>query len=391
VLTYARRTAIVGIGATEFSKDSGRTPMSMAVEACLAACADAGVEPSAVNGMALYSMEKNYEIEVARNLGIPELTFFSMVNHGGGGACSTVSMASMAVHTGAADYVLVYRAFNERSWRRFGSGVQGQHESAEANDISFSWSSPFGLLTPAQWAGMFATRYMHQYGATSEDFGRIAVADRRHAATNPAAFFFGKPITLEDHQDSRIISDPLRLLDCCQESDGGQALLITTLDRARESGRPPVVVAAAAQGVAEDQWMMRSYYRDDITGLPEMGVVARQLWESAELGPADIQTAVLYDHFSPLVLPQFEEFGFCARGEARDFIADGNIEMGGDLPINTHGGQLGEAYIHGLNGIAEAVRQVRGTSVNQVEAVTNVLVTAGAGLPTSGLVLSTES
>jgi acetyl-CoA acetyltransferase len=152
-----------------------------------------------------------------------------------------------------------------------------------------------------------------------------------------------------------------------------------------------VVVAAAAQGVAEDQWMMRSYYRDDITGLPEMGVVARQLWESAELGPADIQTAVLYDHFSPLVLPQFEEFGFCARGEARDFIADGNIEMGGDLPINTHGGQLGEAYIHGLNGIAEAVRQVRGTSVNQVEAVTNVLVTAGAGVPTSGLVLSTES
>ena len=122
-----------------------------------------------------------------------------------------------------------------------------------------------------------------------------------------------------------------------------------------------------------------------------MGVVARQLWESAELGPADIQTAVLYDHFSPLVLPQFEEFGFCARGEARDFIADGNIEMGGDLPINTHGGQLGEAYIHGLNGIAEAVRQVRGTSVNQVEAVTNVLVTAGAGVPTSGLVLSTES
>ena len=152
-----------------------------------------------------------------------------------------------------------------------------------------------------------------------------------------------------------------------------------------------MVVAAAAQGVAEGQWMMRSYYRDDITGLPEMGVVARQLWESAELGPADIQTAVLYDHFSPLVLPQFEEFGFCARGEARDFIADGNIEMGGDLPINTHGGQLGEAYIHGLNGIAEAVRQVRGTSVNQVEAVTNVLVTAGAGVPTSGLVLSTES
>lgn len=388
MLEYARKTAIAGIGATEFSKDSGRTPMQLATEACLAACADAGLEPSKVNGMVVYSAERNTEIEVARNLGIPELTHFSMVHHGGGAACGTVALAAQAVYSGAADYVLCYRAFNERSWHRFGQGVQDQHNSPEAFDVSFSWTSPFGLLTPAQWVAMFATRYMYETGATSEDFGRVAVADRKHAATNPKAFFYEKPITLEEHQASRWIVEPLHLLDCCQESDGGQALLVTTAERAADLAQKPAIIAAAAQGVAEDQHMMRSYYRDDITGIPEMGVVARQLWESTGLGPDDIQTATIYDHFTPLVLPQLEEFGFCAKGEAKDFIADGAIELGGRLPINTNGGQLGEAYIHGMNGIAEGVRQIRGTSVNQVPDVVNTLVTAGTAVPTSGLILS---
>jgi acetyl-CoA acetyltransferase len=136
--------------------------------------------------------------------------------------------------------------------------------------------------------------------------------------------------------------------------------------------------------------MMKSYYRESITGIPEMGLCARQLWDDTGLGPEDIQTAVLYDHFTPLVLPQLEEFGFCKRGEARDFIQDGSIEIGGKLPLNTHGGQLGEAYIHGMNGIAEGVRQVRGTSVNPVPDVENVLVTAATAVPTSALILSRD-
>ena len=388
MLNFARQTAIAGIGATEFSKNSGRTPMQLATEACLAACADAGVDPTQVNGIVTFSAEKNTDIEVARNLGIPELTHFSNIPHGGGAACGVIAQAAMAIWSGAAEMVLCYRAFNERSWHRFGSGVQGAHGSPEAFDVSFSWTSPFGLLTPAQWVGMFATRYMHEYGATTEDFGRVAVADRRHAANNPAAFFYERPITLEEHQESRWITEPLRLLDCCQESDGGQALLVTSAERAADLAQPVAVVAAASQGSAYDQHMMRSYYRDDITGIPEMGVVANQLWKSTGLGPGDMQTAVIYDHFTPLVLPQLEEFGFCAPGEAKDFVADGNIEMGGGLPINTNGGQLGEAYIHGMNGIAEGVRQIRGTSVNQVSNVENVLVTAGTAVPTSGLILS---
>jgi acetyl-CoA acetyltransferase len=136
--------------------------------------------------------------------------------------------------------------------------------------------------------------------------------------------------------------------------------------------------------------MMTSYYRPSITGLPEMGLIARQLWNTTGLGPDDIQTAIIYDHFTPLALPQLEEFGFCGRGEARDFIKNGTIELGGPLPINTHGGQLGEAYIHGMNGIAEGVRQVRGTSVNQVPDVEHVLVTAGTMVPTSALILGVD-
>ena len=384
------QAAIVGIGATEFSKESGRSELSLACESVTAAIEDAGLEPSDVDGMVTFTMENNPEIEVARNVGIGSLRHFSRVHYGGGAACGTVALAAMAVATGAADVVVCYRAFNERSGRRFGSGVQDLPNAATSERAAYSWTSPYGLLTPASWVAMVARRYMHEYGVTSEDFGRVAVVDRKHAATNPAAWFHEQPITLEEHQASRWIVDPLHLLDCCQESDGGQALVVTTAERARDLRQPPVIVSAAAQGAGADQWNMTSFYRDDIAQLPEMAVVVGELWESSGLGPADVQTAILYDHFTPYVLMQLEEFGFCGRGEAAGFIKDGRIEVGGQLPLNTHGGQLGEAYIHGMNGIAEAVRQVRGTSVNQVADVEHVLVTAGTGVPTSGLILGID-
>jgi acetyl-CoA acetyltransferase len=283
--------------------------------------------------------------------------------------------------------VVVYRAMNERSWYRFGAGSYGFGATPFFENVNYGWYMPHGLHTPAAWVGMFARRYMHTYGATSEDFGRISVAARDFAATNPQAFFHGKPITLEDHQNSRWICEPLRLLDCCQESDGAVAMVITSVERARDLKQKPVVIKAAAQGISEGQQIMTSFYRDDITGLPEMGLVARQVWAQSGLAPADIQTAVIYDHFTPFVLPQLEEFGFVGRGEAKDFVRAGHHTRGGLLPINTHGGQLGEAYIHGMNGIAEGVRQVRGSAVNQVEGVHNVLVTAGTGVPTSALIL----
>jgi acetyl-CoA acetyltransferase len=381
------RGAIVGIGATEFSKDSGRSDLQLAIEACEAAIADAGITPAQVDGMVTFTQDTNPEIEIAKNLGVGDLSFFSRIHHGGGAACGTIQQAVLAVDAGVADYVVCYRAFNERSGHRFGGGVQDRAPAATAESAHFSWYAPFGLLTPASWVAMFATRYMHEYGATSEDFGRIAVADRRHAAANPKAWFYEKPITLQEHQESRWIVEPLHLLDCCQESDGGQAIVITTPARAADAPNGSVIVRSVAQGAATGQEMMTSYYRESISGLPEMGLIARQLWNTTGLGPDDIQAAIIYDHFTPLALPQLEEFGFCGRGEARDFLKDGNIELGGRLPVNTNGGQLGEAYIHGMNGIAEGARLIRGTSTNQPEGVEHVLVTAGTMVPTSALVL----
>jgi acetyl-CoA acetyltransferase len=386
-MSLAGKAAIVGIGATEFSKDSGRSELRLAAEAVRAAIADAGLTPGDVDGLVSFSMDNNTEIAVAREVGIPSLTFFSRIQYGGGAACATVQQAAMAVATGVADVVVCYRAFNERSGHRFGQVSTALANAPTSSGIDAGWSYPMGLGTPAGQVAMIARRYIHEYGATSEDFGRVAVADRRHAATNPNAFFYGKPITLEEHQASRWIVEPLHLLDCCQESDGGVALVVTSIERARDLPNPPAVIRGAAQGSGADQYVMTSYYRDGLTGLPEMGLVGEQLWRQAGLAPEDVDVAVLYDHFTPFVLIQLEELGFCPRGEARNFIADGALEVGGRLPLNPHGGQLGEAYIHGMNGISEGVRQVRGAAVNQVEDVEHVLVTAGTGVPTSGLVL----
>jgi acetyl-CoA acetyltransferase len=379
------KAAIAGIGQTEFSKASGRSELQLACESIKAALDDAGLSPRDVDGLVTFTMDSSEEAEVARNLGIQRLTLFSRIPYGGGGACAVVMQAAMAIATGAADVVVCYRAFNERSGMRFGGAAMG---GAAMLPPFLDMYGPYGLLTPASWVALQARRYMHEYGVTNEDFGRVAVVDRKHAATNPAAWFYQRPITLEEHQSSRWIVEPvLRLLDCCQESDGGVALVVTTPERARDLRQPPALVAAAAQGAAAEGEMMTSYYRDEISGLPEMGVVARKLWSESGLRPADVQTAFLYDHFTPFVLVQLEELGFCARGEGKDFATVENLSIGGALPINTSGGLLGEAYIHGMNGITEAVRQIRGTACNQVADVEHVLVTAGTGCPTSGLIL----
>ena len=383
----SRRAAICGIGQTEFSKESGRTELQLACECVKAALDDAGLSPADVDGLVTFTMDTTEEIDVVRNLGIGELSMFSRVPYGGGAAAGTVLQAAMAVATGVADVVVCYRAFNERSGTRFG----GFASTLTSMPLFLSWYGPYGLLTPASWVALHARRYMEAYGVTNADFAPIAVVDRTHAATNPDAWFHGRPITVEDHQASRWIVEPvLRLLDCCQESDGGVAIVVTSIERARDLRQVPAVIEAAAQGATFDGESMTSYYRDDLTGLPEMGAVARRLWSMSGLAPDDIQTAFLYDHFTPFVLMQLEELGFCGRGEAKEFATVENLSIGGRLPINTNGGLLGEAYIHGMNGITEGVRQVRGTSHNQVDAVEHVLVTSGTGVPTSGLILGRD-
>jgi len=379
------RAAIVGIGQTEFSKHSGRSELQLACEAVRAALDDAGLKPSDVDGMTTFTMDSNDEIEVARAVGIGDLTFFSRVPHGGGAAIGVIEQAVMAVATGVAETVVVYRAFNERSGRRYSTGISEGIVTADL--IHWSWYLPFGLLTPASWVAMFAQRYMHEYGCTGRDLAQVAVSTRKHALNNPAAFFHGQPLTIEDHQASRWIAEPLRLFDCCQESDGGCAQIVTTVERARDLKGRGAVVRGIGQAAGRDQENMTSFYRPDITTLPEMDLVAKQTYAMSGLGPADVDAAIIYDAFTPIVLWQLESFGFCKRGEAKDFVKDGALEVGGRLPCNTHGGQLSEAYIHGMNGVNEGVRLIRGTSLNQPAKNEHVLVTAGVGVPTSGMIL----
>jgi acetyl-CoA acetyltransferase len=276
---------------------------------------------------------------------------------------------------------------NERSEYRFGQPMQVGGASAEM--ALMAYHTRHGVSTAGGFLGMMMRRYMHETGASAEDFATLSVNSRGYAATNPAAFFYGKPITREDYFAQRMIADPFRLLDCCQESDGGVAMVITSAERARSLRQKPVMIRAAAQSAPRAMASLTNYYRGDIAPYDEVALHAKQLYRMADLTPDDIRMAIIYDHFAPTVLPSLEGLQFCGKGEAKDFIKGGTIAIDGRLPLNTNGGQVGEAYIHGMNGIAEAVRQVRGTAVNQVANVENVIVTSGSGVPTGGLILGT--
>jgi acetyl-CoA acetyltransferase len=379
------------MGSTEFSKDSGRSELRLAVEAISQALDDAGIDPGEVNGLTSFAMDNNEMTSVARNLGVPELQFFAQTPWGGGGGCGTIALAAASIAGGQSDVVVCYRAMNERSQQRFGQPPAGSPTGlATGRALDNAWTQPFGIATAAGMMALSARRYMHEYGATSEDFGRVAVQSRDFASTNPAAWFYERPITLEDHQASRMIADPLRLFDCCQESDGAVAFVLTSAERAARLKQPTVTVRAASQGTGGNQVQMASPYRASLTTAQDTEVVGRQLWAQSGLAPSVMDLAIIYDHFSFAVLMQLEALGFCRPGEAAAYVRSGAIGRDGELPVNTNGGQLGEAYIHGFNGIAEAVRQLRGTAVNQVAGATKALVTSGSHVPTSGLILTTS-
>jgi acetyl-CoA acetyltransferase len=383
--TLKNEAAIAGIGQTEFSKNSGRSELQLACEAVSAALDDCGLDPGEVDGLTTFTMDTTDEVELAQNVGLGDLTFFSRIPYGGGAAIGVMQQAAMAVATGVANYVVVYRAFNERSGHRYSAGVGEGIVTADL--VHWGWYMSVGLLTPASWVAMFTQRYMHEYGVTELDLARVAVVTRKHAVNNPAAFFYEKELTIDEHHDSRWIVEPLRLFDCCQESDGGCACIVTTPERARDLAKKPAVIRGVAEAATRGQENMTSFYRPSISYLPETDLVAKQVYEQSGLKVDDIDAAIIYDAFTPIVLWQLESWGFCRRGEAGAFVGDGNLELDGRLPTNTHGGQLSEAYIHGMNGVNEGVRLIRGESVNQPERNDHVLVTGGVGVPTSGMIL----
>ncbi len=378
--------AIVGIGMTEISKNSGRSELQLAAECVSAAIKDAGLKPHDIDGLTGFTLDHVDEIEVARTVGIPELKMMSRMPHGGGAPMSLVQQAVMAVSTGMCKAVVGYRAMNGRSGARYSEGVADGPETTDA--ISWGWYMPYGLLTPACWVAMHTQRYMHEYGATDEALAEIAVAQRDFASRNPNALFYGRPITMDDYYNAPYIVEPLKLYDCCIETDGGAAFVITSAERAKDLPHTPAMVRSAAQGAAFDQEVMTSFYRDCITTLPEYDLVAKQCYEQSGLGPDDLDAAIIYDAFTPIVLFQLESFGFCKHGEGHEWVKGGTLGPDGRLPTNTHGGLLSEGYIHGINGLAEGVRLIRGTSVNQPKKnIENVLVTSGASMPTSAIII----
>ncbi|MCU1353514.1 MAG: lipid-transfer protein [Acidimicrobiales bacterium] len=376
--TLVGDATIVGIGQTEYSRAAGRSETQLAAEAIVAALADAGLTAADVDGLVSYTVDPVEETELVRSIGTPEIGWSSRVPYGGGGSQGVLLHAAAAVLSGAAEVVVAYRAIRARSAVRFGAATTAARPtSSHSGTTAMQWCTPYGVMTPASWMSLNAVRYMHESGATNEDFGRAVVQMRAYAATNPDAHFFGRPITLDDHQASRWIAEPaIRLFDCCLETDGAAALVITSAARARAMGATPVVIAAASGSGLFEEEIGSNHYRPDLAVMDGSVVLGRRLFDETGISRRDVDVAMIYDAFSPILLMQLEALGFCGRGEARHFVADGNLSPTGSLPCNTNGGLIGEGYIHGLNLTLEAVRQLRGTAVNQIAGARTVLVTA---------------
>ena len=388
-VSMKNQAAIAGIGQTAYTKQSGVSELSLASDAVARCLRDAGVPPSEVDGMVSYTLDSSDEIEVAQNVGIGDLNMYAKINYGGGAAIGLIQQAAMAITSGVCNNVVVWRAMNGRSGRRMGQGTGQPIVSSDL--IHWSWYQVYGMLTPASWVAMIAHKYMHTYNVPNDTLATVALTQRKFAETNPAAFGYQNPMSMEDYYQSKLVSYPLRVFDCCQESDGGCAILITSTERARDLKQKPAIIRGVTQASVQGQEQMTSFYRNELTSLPEMEYAAKRVYDMSGLGPDDIDASCLYDAFTPEVVMQLESFGFCGEGEAKDFIADGNIGPHGRLPNNTHGGLLSEAYIHGVNNIVEAARLIRGESVNQPKKnIDHALVSSGVGVPTGALILGKD-
>jgi acetyl-CoA acetyltransferase len=358
---FKDRACIVGIGETQYSRNSGKTELGLMLEASLKAIADAGLNPHDIDGVIpprLYATAEHF----AANLGIEDLRYAVTVCMGGASPVAALQSAALAVSSGIANYVLLAVGFNQASGKVIRSGADpidtaGAIPLAPALKTLAEYYVPFGSSTPVQWYSWIATRYKHTYDVPDAAAGAISVACRKHAQLNEKAYMRGRPMSMEDYLNSRMINYPFRLLDCCLETDGATAVVVTTPQRARDLRHKPVYIMGAAEG--------HPYPADDIPSRPDLfqiglSFAAPRALRMAEVSPADMDFIQIYDCFTYIVMLQLEALGLCKRGEARDYVTGGRIELGGEMPLNTHGGLLSEAHTSGMNHIAEAVRQLRG-------------------------------
>jgi acetyl-CoA acetyltransferase len=388
--TIRDRVAVAGVGETEYTKAGmiGRSEFQLACEAILKAVGDAGLRIEDIDGFCSYADDRNDPARLSHALGIPAVRVNNLVWPSGGlGSCGSVANAASAIVAGYAKYVVAFRALAQGSFGRFGQGGGARTPRVSGG---MAYNAPFGVLTPAQMLGAFpAQRHMYEYGTKQEHFGAVAVACYKHAQRNPRAVMYGRPLTMEDYLNSRWIARPIHLYDCCLENDGAAAVVITSAERAKDLKQRPVNLLAAAQGngYRYGQFVTSPFRSSIVTSNHEN--LASELFSMAGIGPREVDTAQLYANFTPQVLMTLEDFGFCEKGEGGHFVEDGRIEWpDGELPVNTSGAQIAEAYIHGFEEITEGVRQMRGSSTCQVEDAEVCLVAAGPGVPnTSALLL----
>jgi acetyl-CoA acetyltransferase len=374
---------VVGVGESTYYPRGGAEESEFQL-ACIAirnAVADAGLTMRDIDGLASY-MDRNEPVRLSAALGLGDLHFTAQTFGGGGnGAAAAVTLADAAITAGYATTIVVYRALAQGQFYRYGRATRPRRASDAA-----AYTAPYGLLSPAQICAMQTMRFMHEHGITQDTLAEIVLTSYDHAQHNPRAIRFGKPLTREAYHASRWIAEPFHLYDCCPENDGAAAIVVTTRERARDLRSTPVSIIAAAHGLA---------HRDGAAAFTEPGFptahhrqVGEQLWKRAGAKPGDVQVAQFYENFTGPVLMAIAEMGFCEPGELNDFAANGNLRWpNGELPINTSGGNVGEAYIHGFGNVVEAVRQVRGESTCQVADVELSLSVSGPGFAPGSAVL----
>jgi len=373
------KCAVVGIGQTAFSRDSGRSVLSLATEASLKAIADAGLTVDDIDGIVRCEQDTVRPYSLAAALGAKNLHYWADTGPGGVAPCMMMGLAMGAVMTGQAKAVLAFRSLNGRSETRLGSGGGRMTQEHVGGFGSYDeFYLPYGLQTAGQTFALMARRHMLEYGTTAEQLGAVAMTCREHASQTPHAQM-RKPMSMDDYLASRMISTPLRLFDFCLESDGACAVVITSAERAKDLPKPPVLIRAVAGGAPNDLrpgMMFPVVTRHDMTELGG-GRAGEALWKRAGVGPKDMDIAQIYDCFTISVILQLEAYGFVGKGEGGPYAASGALRNGGELPINTGGGHMSEGYVHGMNHIVQAVRQLRGEADMQVEGAELCLCTGG--------------
>lgn len=367
-MSLRSKGAITGVGATAYSNRSPQSSFELQMEASLKAIADAGLSPRDIDGVIPIGITSAPAEDFVTNFGIEDLRLSATTPLGGASAMSAMQCALAHIAAGICNHVLIPFGRNISSGMRAGVRI---HTMPQFHLVT-EFELPLGAIAPAQLYAPMARRHMELYGTTSEQMAEIAIAFREHALLNDNAIM-KKPITLADHQASRMISDPFRLLDCSLEGDGGTAFVVSSLERARDGRHPVVSVLGVAEGHPDQPSAITQ--RDDMTKVG-LAKAAPRAFAMAGVTPDDIDVCQIYDCFTWVVLCQLEDMGFCAKGEGGAFVADGKLRLGGALPTNTHGGLLSQCHQWSLNHVVELVRQLRGQAGRaQVEGAEVGLVT----------------